>query len=347
MRFRLIYFFFIFVLISESAYSQIGGQRSNAFLNLSTSARATWSGGYLIATEQSDIGLSWHNPALLTKENHQDLSVNSAFFPSGIQWGFVGYGHHFEDKGVFQGGIQFLNYGTIDRTTPDGEKSGTASAIDMSMGAGYSMPFEKYNFGANLKLVYSQIENYTSFGVLADFGATYEDTAGMWMVSAVFKNIGANIINYSPNEAIPMPFEIQMGFTKRLEHLPFRLHVMAHNLQNWRLRYDDPFATEGTFFGSDTVVSQPPLIERAADELIRHLVFGGEFYFGQSFRVGFGYNHQRRKELAVSTRKGLAGFSFGAGVRINRFQIYYGRGQYHIAGAANHISITTNINEFR
>jgi hypothetical protein len=64
------------------------------------------------------------------------------------------------------------------------------------------------------------------------------------------------------------------------------------------------------------------------------------------FTVAFGYNHQRRKELAVPTKKGLAGFSFGAGVNIKMFSFWYARGRYHIAGASNHVTVGIDINKF-
>ena len=54
----------------------------------------------------------------------------------------------------------------------------------------------------------------------------------------------------------------------------------------------------------------------------------------------------RRGELGISTVSSLAGFSFGVGIRIKQFQIDYGFGSYHIAGAAHHLGLTVNINEF-
>ncbi|MDX5346979.1 MAG: hypothetical protein LPK19_07010, partial [Hymenobacteraceae bacterium] len=79
------------------------------------------------------------------------------------------------------------------------------------------------------------------------------------------------------------------------------------------------------------------------DQLARHFVFGGEFLLGKNFHVRAGYNHLRRKELRMEDASGGAGFSMGAMLRIRSFQLDYGRAWYHTAGAANYITVTSNL----
>jgi hypothetical protein len=78
------------------------------------------------------------------------------------------------------------------------------------------------------------------------------------------------------------------------------------------------------------------------------LVFNGEFLFGKkdNFRLRFGYNHLMRKELSVRNLRSLAGFSMGAGLKISRFRIEYGRSILHLGANLNHFSISTNFREF-
>jgi hypothetical protein len=84
------------------------------------------------------------------------------------------------------------------------------------------------------------------------------------------------------------------------------------------------------------------------DNAVRHLIFGGEFLLGkqENLHLRLGYNHQRRKELSVSSLRSFAGFSLGLGIRIKQFSIDYGFATYHIAGSTNHIGITTNLDRF-
>ena len=53
----------------------------------------------------------------------------------------------------------------------------------------------------------------------------------------------------------------------------------------------------------------------------------------------------RRGELSSSSVNDLAGFSFGIGIRVKQFQIDYGFGSYHFAGAAHHFGISVNLDE--
>ncbi|HRJ16459.1 MAG TPA: hypothetical protein PLI34_15780, partial [Saprospiraceae bacterium] len=85
------------------------------------------------------------------------------------------------------------------------------------------------------------------------------------------------------------------------------------------------------------------------DNLFRHFIFNGELLIGQreSLRLRFGYNHFMRQELSVNNYRSLSGFTFGAGIRISRFRLDYGRNNYHLAGGMNHLSISTNLREFK
>ena len=43
----------------------------------------------------------------------------------------------------------------------------------------------------------------------------------------------------------------------------------------------------------------------------------------------------------------LAGFSFGAGFKVNRFRIDYGYSAFHLGGGLNHFGLSTNLQEFK
>jgi hypothetical protein len=42
----------------------------------------------------------------------------------------------------------------------------------------------------------------------------------------------------------------------------------------------------------------------------------------------------------------MVGFSYGFGIKISKFHLSYGRATYHLAGASNHFSISTNFSSF-
>jgi hypothetical protein len=118
-------------------------------------------------------------------------------------------------------------------------------------------------------------------------------------------------------------------------------------MQQWSVRYDDPnnVQSESIFEDEPTETSA---FNEGVDNFFRHFIFNGEFLLGktQGLKIRFGYNHLRRKELSLSNFRSLAGFSGGLGLRIKGFNIDYGVGYYHLAGAANHLSIRTDLGRF-
>ena len=83
-----------------------------------------------------------------------------------------------------------------------------------------------------------------------------------------------------------------------------------------------------------------------ADIILRHFVFDAEISIGKYLKVNLGFNDMRRQELAISTRKGLSGFSFGATIKFDRFNIGYSRSSYNIVNGINHFTLGINLGEY-
>jgi hypothetical protein len=79
------------------------------------------------------------------------------------------------------------------------------------------------------------------------------------------------------------------------------------------------------------------------EKLGRHLSLGAEILAHPDFRILLGYDHLKRQELRLSNRGALAGFSFGAWLRIRRFEIGYGRAQYVPGFGSSSLSIVMNL----
>ncbi len=343
--------FFTFLFFSTSLLlAQVGGDNVYEFLNLSPSARVTALGGNLITVNDDDIALAYANPAALNPQMHQQLSFNYNFHFAGIGHGFAGFGQHLEKWGTtFLGGIQYINYGDFNAADERGNLMGTfkASEYALTIGVGKEL-YERLSVGANLKFVSSQLETYNSIGLVGDLAAMFHDTASLFNATLLFKNIGTQFTTYTDGNAEPIPFEIQLGISKRLKYLPLRFSIIGHNLQRWNILYDDPNAVDEVFIIGDTTPSENRF-GMGVDNFFRHLIFNIELLFGkrENFRLRLGYNHFRRQELAVRNLRSFGGFSFGLGLKIKRFRIEYGRGLYHIAGGVNHLSIATNLKEFK
>lgn len=330
----------------------IGGKHVYEFLNLSPSARITGLGGNLIAVKDDDVALALHNPSALNASMHNQLSFNHNFFVpgTGINSGYASYGRFIKKwDATIHGGIQYLSYGNFDAADEFGNINGTFKAAEYAIvGGAAKQLYEKLSVGANLKFITSQFETYNSIGMVADFGAFYQDTSGTFSLSMVMKNVGTQFTKYGENRE-SVPFELQVGLSKRLKHLPLRFSVIYQNLQRWNVLYDDPNSEEApSFLGGEEQQSESDF-NTFVDNLFRHLIFNAEFLLGkkENFRLRFGYNHFHKKEFSIENYRSLAGFSMGFGFKVNRFRIEYGHNFYAYAGGLNHLSISTNLSEFK
>lgn len=342
---------FTLIFLVGKTDAQVGGNHIYEFLNLSNSARVTGLGGNLITVKDDDIALAYSNPAVLNPKMHQAISFNHNFHVSDISNGYVAYGHYMDKwKATVHGGLQYITYGEFDLTDDIGNINGTFKVAEyaLTMGGGKQL-YENLSVGANLKVISSQFESYTSFGITTDFAAYYSDTTGRFGATLLFKNVGFQLSAYEDKNRESLPFDIQLGISKRLKHLPFRLSIIAHNLQRWNITYDDPNQVESVFLIGDGNQNTENKFKDRVDNFFRHIIFNGEFLFGKAevMRLRIGYNHFMRRELSVTNFRSKSGFSFGFGLKIKRFRIDYGRGVYHFVGGLNHLSISTNLKEFR
>ena len=336
----------IFSLSLNIGFGQIGGENVYEFLNLSPSARISALGDYLITIVDDDVALAYGNPALLNEQTHRQLSFNHVLHLGGINHGFFNYGHRIEKWDLnLHGGMKYVSYGDFDLADETGTISGSFKATELALVVGASKQLnQRFSVGSNLKLISSRFESFSSFGLAMDLSALFYNPESETAFTFMFKNVGAQLSTYQ-DERQDVAFDIQIGFSKKLAHLPFRLSIIAHDLHRWDLRYDNPNEEVESLFGDDP---EPNAFSEGVDNFFRHLVFNGEFLLGanENLRLRFGYNHQRKKELSVSAFRSLGGFSYGFGIKVKKFRIDYGHSRYHLAGGTHHFSISTNLNEF-
>lgn len=333
-----------------SLTAQVGGLFTYEFLNFAPSARVSALGGTHIAVVDEDVNIASANPASLNPMMHQQLSFSHAFHPAGIGYGYASGGYHHEGLNTtFHGGIRYVNYGDFDLTNTLGQIEGDFKAAEyaITIGAGREIA-ERLRAGVNLRFITSQLESYNSLGLVADLSLLYQDTAKNFILTFVARNAGRQLSTFREGNVEPLPFELQAGLSKRLKYLPFQFSLIYRYLDRWNILYDDPNTTENTLIFGD-IETERSNTAIWFDNFARHFVFSGELFMGkkENFRLRFGYSHLLRKELSLEEYRSLAGFTYGVGIRINRFRLDYGRTTFHLAGGVNQLSISTNIKEFR
>lgn len=342
-----ILFIIVFLFSCNQGFSQIGGDNSYEFLNLTYSPRIAAMGGNFLAVKDNDINMTLKNPSLITPNMNNDISFSFTDFYTDINYGYAMYSRTYEKIGSFVGSIQYVDYGSFTYTDPSGNSYGDFKVSDYAFNLGWGRQLDScFSIGSNLKFIYSDLESYNSFGIAVDVAATYHNSDKNLTVSFLARNIGRQLKAYNSGNIEPLPFELQLGLSKKLLHMPFRYSILINHIEKWDLSYEDPNDPNNIidpFTGEKQSKSD---LEKFGDNLLRHIVIGGEFSITKNFNVRIGYNYQRRNELKVYDKVSTVGFSWGLGIKISKFKINYSRARYHLVGSPNYLSVTANLSDF-
>ena len=324
--------------------AQAGGNNTWEFLNLTNSARVASLGGKNITLRDGDLNLVFHNPALLDSTMNNHLVINYVNYFTDINFGYASWAFHHNRFGNFAAGIHHISYGNFIAADDSGIITGDFTAGENSINFSWAIPIDSlFSFGATVKAINSSFEQYRSSGMAVDAGINYYNPMSQLSASLVMKNLGTQFTTYySGGEREPLPFELQLGVSKRLEHAPFRLSILYQHLQDINLNTNKRQG-ETDITGTESFSAKA---EKLTNELLRHLIIGVEFLPGQNLSLHAGYNSLRRHELRIEERTSTVGFSWGFGVRVNRFRIGFGQARYHLAGSSNHFSVSTNLSSF-
>ena len=343
----LIIFIIFFILQNGAIDAQIGGTSTYTFLELPCSARDGALGGTTIAIRDNDLSLTLNNPSLINSNLDNHIVFNYVNYISDINYGYVAYSKTFNQIGSFVAGMQYVNYGKFTEADPTGLITGSFSAADYSFNIGYGRQIDSnFSIGATLKTIYSQLDQYVSVGSALDLAATYNNDAHLYTAALIVKGIGYQWVTYINGNQEPLPFQIQLGITKKFKHAPIRVGLTYNHIEKWNLSYTDSVTLASSV---DPITNQPikqSSLNTFIDNLGRHIVGSAEVYLGKNITIRMGYNYERREELRLAGYGGLPGFSFGLGLKISKFNISYGYAQYSVAGASNLFSIATNLADY-
>ncbi len=329
------------------SYAQIGGNSTYSFLNLSNSSRIAALGSNFVAIQDHDIGLAVANPSLLTPEYDGQLALSFVDYFSDINYGFASYSRDFENIGTWAATMQYIDYGRFEYANASGDREGEFTGSELAATFGWGrMLTPEFNIGANLKFIYSGLESYSSYGMAVDVAGTYYNEEKDLTASVIIKNAGMELARNYEGVRSPLPFEIQAGVSKKLEHLPFRYSVVLTHLEYWKMRYFDPYDPTNRVDPITGDINEKTTMAKIGDEMLRHIVIGGELTPAKFLSLRVSYNYQRRQEMKIYDAKGMIGWSWGVGLQISKFRFSYARSAFHVAGSPNYITISTNLSEW-
>jgi hypothetical protein len=190
----------------------------------------------------------------------------------------------------------------------------------------------KWRGGLSLKALYSSIADYSSFGLAVDAGLSYFDTETDFSFGIALKSIGAQLKSYY-DERQSIPWDLQMGITKRMAYAPIRISVTAMYLNRWKFDYveNTEIKTDDSFFNT----------------VFKHVVIGAEFVPTDNFWIGVGFNPKTKMDMKLSSGNGLGGFSVGGGVKVSRFNVGASVARYHPSATSLMVSVAMSLSEMK
>ena len=290
-------------------------------VQLDESARVAALGGRSPALKSGDVASLFANPALLSSAELKTLSFSYLNHIGSINAGWISYGRRLDSLTTAAVGIRYLGFGSIDRADDQGRRDGSFNASDISLTLGASRrALPTLSYGVNLNFLLSSIDGYHASAISMDAGVHYEAGPGL-SLGATIQNAGLILSSFGTRRD-HVPFDMRIGISKKLAHMPLLLSISAYRLHQLDGGPDGTSAISNLFY---------------------HLILGGEFVFSDSFQIRFGYNHRRHDELRLKSRLDLAGISMGVGIRLSKLVFDYGFSSWSSLGGLHRFSVQTRL----
>ena len=316
-----------FTLFFLIFWSTLFAQQGFHFLNLPNSSRAAALGGSAVSSNDHDIAMGYHNPAILGDSTLGDIYIMYHPYLAGINRMSTIAQFSAGKIGPLTAGILFTDYGTFDETDELGTVIGRFKAQDYVLHMGKSHSLGPFTLGINLKIAGSYISTTGANALLFDLGGIYRSPYQNFSVGMVIKNLGFLISDYTTDAHTSLPFDVLIGTTFKPEHMPFRFTVTASDL----VRSTD-----------DLYVSNPNQNMRRLDQIFRYFNFGTALLIGKRIELNLGYNHRQRVAFSVDEIAYGAGLSFGFLLKIKDYELQFSNAKVHAAAASQYLSIKTN-----
>lgn len=301
----------VFAILCTCAAVAARAQESQTvfnFLRLPVSAHAAALGGDNITIAEDDPSLIFHNPALITGVSDMSLNLNFMTYMAGSNTASASFIKAWKERATWGVTAQYMDYGSMREVTADNVETGTFSAKDIAVSGALAYVFnDRLAGGVTAKFVTSVMGGYTAIGVGVDLGLNYYDEDRELSLSAVARNLGGQVKAYE-DDFERMPFDLQVGITKRIGMSPLRLSATMTKLHDWN------------------------------ESFMNHFVVGLDVLLSSSIYVAAGYNFRRTDEMSINDGEGSsshgAGLSFGAGLQLERFKLQASYAKYHVSSTS-------------
>lgn len=306
------------LLLSPVALMAQDGSTAFNFLRLPYSSHAAALGGNNISLPDDDITLSLHNPALLSNVSDRTLNLGYMTYMSDSKVAGAAFNMMFGSRSSAALSARYVDYGDFDGYTVDNTPTGSFNAKDIEMSVIYSyLLSDRWSGGISGKFIYSKYESLHSIALGVDLGINYLNEESDFSASLVLRNLGGQVKAFD-DKSEDIPFDIQMGFTKRLAHAPLRISLTLTNLHKW---------DEDDFYNPDGSE------ESFGQMLLKHVILGADLLIGNNFYASIGYNFRMAEELSSEGTK-WDGLTAGAGLTLKKIKLGVSYSKLHISSSS-------------
>jgi hypothetical protein len=318
----------MWVGISSTSVAQIATTKSFGFLDVPNNARLAALGGVNVSLTDRDLNFFHSNPSLTGDTLAGIASASYQFYIADVGNASFAYSHNFSGIGTVVFGVQHLNYGTIKGYDATGHEIGDFKSGETALIVSKSHQVSNFRLGANLKFAFSNIAGFRAIALLTDIGGVFIHPKQDFKAGLTIRNIGFMISEYSETSDTSLPFDVQVGFTFKPEHMPVRFSLTAYNLTGEK-DYVDPKDGE----------PEPGTL----DKVLRHFNFGAEILVHKNVNLMIGYNYLVHQELKLPEGGGGAGLCFGFSAMIKTFELVFSRSAYVAGNAGYAFTLSKNI----
>ncbi|RMG29829.1 MAG: hypothetical protein D6732_17200 [Methanobacteriota archaeon] len=228
----------------------------------------------------------------------------------------LAYTRPLEKLGNVAIGLLYFNYGNFEETNIFGEATGrefSASEFALAFSLANELG-EGFDYGLNLKFIYSSLDTYNASGLALDAGLFYTapflDNA---QLGFSISNLGFLMSNYTSASSDKMPLYLRFGFAKRLAHLPLLFTASLNDL------------TLSTGNSAD---------------IFKRFSIGGEFDISEFVKFRLGYDNGVNRNVKPLEGRSFGGVSAGVGIFWRNFRLDYAFTTYSDLGSLNRLAIS-------
>lgn len=314
--------FFLLLLCLTPAL--VFSQATFSFLNIPTSARLAALGGVNVSLANRDINFFTNNSATASDTLNGQASINYQIYLADIHQTSVAYQQAFKRTGTLQVAVQHANYGRIISYDASGAELGSFSSAETAMMVGKNFHSHAFRFGVVAKGIFSNLAGFRASALAVDLGGIFTHPTKNLAVGMAIRNLGFVVSDYSETSESTLPWDVQLGITRKPEHMPFRFSITVFDFTDY-----DSFETEGAS-------------RSALQKVLRHVNVGAELLLSKNINLLFGYNFRNRQDFKLQEPSGGAGLSLGLCITSKAFELVMSRVSYGPAQATYGFTFIAN-----